>query len=144
MKVIYMGKKIIVAGGGHGGIAAGALLAKNGFDVTVYEKCERKDIGYDWTDIFDKKAYLYYNIQNYFVYLDTSNQVDDIITLFEKKYDIDINENIDYIIKLPAIDESIIDIISIIPFQILALEESLYLGYNPDKPRNLAKSVTVE
>lgn len=58
--------------------------------------------------------------------------------------DIDINENIDYIIKLPAIDESIIDIISIIPFQILALEESIYLGYNPDKPRNLAKSVTVE
>ena len=52
-----MGKKIIVAGGGHGGIGCAALLAKNGFDVTVYEKCERKDIGYDWTDIFDKKAF---------------------------------------------------------------------------------------
>ena len=26
-----MGKKIIVAGGGHGGIAAGALLSKNGY-----------------------------------------------------------------------------------------------------------------
>ena len=34
-----------------------------------------------------------YNIQNYFVYLDTSSQVDNIIALFEKKYDIDINEN---------------------------------------------------
>ena len=33
------------------------------------------------------------NIQNYFVYLDTSSQVDNIIALFEKKYDIDINEN---------------------------------------------------
>ncbi len=52
-----MSKKIIVAGGGHGGIAAGALLAKNGFDVTVYEKQKRKDIGYDWTDIFDRKAF---------------------------------------------------------------------------------------
>lgn len=52
-----MGKKIIVAGGGHGGIGCAALLAKKGFDVTVYEKCERKDIGYDWTDIFDRKAF---------------------------------------------------------------------------------------
>lgn len=33
------------------------MLAKKGFDVTVYEKCERKDIGYDWTDIFDRKAF---------------------------------------------------------------------------------------
>ena len=52
-----MSRKIIIAGGGHGGIAAGALLAKNGFDVTVYEKQKRKDIGYDWTDIFDRKAF---------------------------------------------------------------------------------------
>ncbi len=52
-----MGKKIVIAGGGHGGIAAGAILAKNGFDVTVYEKQNRKDIGYDWTDIFDRKAF---------------------------------------------------------------------------------------
>ncbi len=52
-----MSKKIIVAGAGHGGIAAGAILAKNGFDVTVYEKQKRKDVGYDWTDIFDRKAF---------------------------------------------------------------------------------------
>ncbi len=52
-----MSKKIIVAGGGHGGIAAGAILAGNGFDVTVYEKNKRKDMGYDWTDIFDRKAF---------------------------------------------------------------------------------------
>ncbi len=52
-----MSKKIIIAGAGHGGIAAGALLAKNGFDVTVYERQKRKDIGYDWTDIFDRKAF---------------------------------------------------------------------------------------
>lgn len=35
---IDMGKKIIIAGGGHGGITAGMLLAKEGFDVTLYEK----------------------------------------------------------------------------------------------------------
>ena len=52
-----MGKKIIVAGGGHGGIAAGMLLAKKGFDVTVYEKNSRENMGHDWTDIFDKKGF---------------------------------------------------------------------------------------
>ncbi len=52
-----MSKKIIVAGGGHGGIACAAILAKNGFDVTVYEKNSREDMGYDWTDIFDRKAF---------------------------------------------------------------------------------------
>lgn len=52
-----MSRKIIVAGGGHGGIAAGMLLAKHGYDVTVYEKNKRKNMGYDWTDIFDKKGF---------------------------------------------------------------------------------------
>ena len=52
-----MGKKIIIAGGGHGGITAGMLLAKEGFDVTVYEKNSRDKMGHDWTDIFDKKGF---------------------------------------------------------------------------------------
>lgn len=52
-----MGRNIIVAGGGHGGITAGMLLAQNGFDVTVYEKNSRDNMGHDWTDIFDKKAF---------------------------------------------------------------------------------------
>ncbi len=51
-----MSKKIIVAGLGHGGIAAAALLAKEGFDVTVYEKKKEGTLGYDWTDIFAPDA----------------------------------------------------------------------------------------
>lgn len=51
-----MAKRIIVAGGGHGGIACAALLAQAGFDVTVYEKNSRDNMGYDWTDIFDPKS----------------------------------------------------------------------------------------
>ncbi len=47
-----MSKKIIVAGAGHGGIAAASILAKNGFDVTVYERYSEGNLGYDWTDIF--------------------------------------------------------------------------------------------
>lgn len=58
-----MGKKIIVAGGGHGGIAAGSLLAQRGYDVTVYEKNKRENMGYDWTDIFDRKGLFACNMQ---------------------------------------------------------------------------------
>jgi len=51
-----MSKNIIVAGGGHGGIAVASILSRNGYDVTVYEKNSRENMGYDWTDIFDPKA----------------------------------------------------------------------------------------
>ncbi|MBR2952805.1 MAG: NAD(P)/FAD-dependent oxidoreductase [Clostridia bacterium] len=52
-----MGNKIVVAGGGHGGIAAAMLLAKRGYDVTVYERNAKGKMGYDWTDIFDRKGW---------------------------------------------------------------------------------------
>lgn len=51
-----MGKKILVAGLGHGGIVAAALLAKNGYDVTVYEQKKEGTLGHDWTDIFAPKS----------------------------------------------------------------------------------------
>ena len=51
-----MGKKIIVAGAGHGGLSAAAALSEKGFDVTVIEQKKESDLGYDWTDIFDPKA----------------------------------------------------------------------------------------
>lgn len=51
-----MSRKIIVAGAGHGGLAAAALLAKKGFDVTVYERKSEGTLGYDWTDIFAPRA----------------------------------------------------------------------------------------
>lgn len=54
---ICMKNKIIVAGMGHGGLAAAAILAQNGFDVTVYEQKSAGTLGYDWTDIFDPKAF---------------------------------------------------------------------------------------
>ncbi len=51
-----MGKKIIVAGLGHGGIAVASILARAGFDVTVYEQKKEGTLGYDWTDIFAPDA----------------------------------------------------------------------------------------
>lgn len=52
-----MNRNIIIAGGGHGGITAGMLLAQNGYTVTVYEKNSKDSMGHDWTDIFDKNAF---------------------------------------------------------------------------------------
>ena len=44
--------KIIVAGAGHGGLAAAIKLSKNGHDVTVFEKEKRENLGHDWEDRF--------------------------------------------------------------------------------------------
>ncbi|MBQ8183324.1 MAG: NAD(P)/FAD-dependent oxidoreductase [Clostridia bacterium] len=51
-----MNKNIVVAGLGHGGIVAAALLAEKGFNVTVYEKMSEGTLGHDWTDMFEPKA----------------------------------------------------------------------------------------
>ncbi len=47
-------------------------------------------------------------------------------------------------IELPACDELIAPIINVIPLQLLAYHIGVYKGLDVDKPRNLAKSVTVE
>lgn len=52
-----MSRKIIIAGAGHGGLIAGALLAEKGYDVTVYERNIRDDLGYDWEDSVEKKIF---------------------------------------------------------------------------------------
>ena len=61
-------------------------------------------------------------------------------------YAIGVSDNLcaDKTYVLPKVnDENLYPILSVIPLQNLALTASLCLGLNPDKPRNLAKSVTV-
>ena len=48
------------------------------------------------------------------------------------------------VIELPRLPELLLPIISIIPIDIIAYRVACSRGNNPDKPRNLAKSVTVE
>ena len=45
---------------------------------------------------------------------------------------------------LPKVPPAFSPILSVIPLQLLAYYTSIARGNNPDKPRNLAKSVTVE
>ena len=47
-------------------------------------------------------------------------------------------------VLLPRCEPAFSPILSVIPLQLLAYHVSLALGRDPDKPRNLAKSVTVE
>ena len=54
------------------------------------------------------------------------------------------NENIRFGIRVPAIDNFLSPILLTIPIQLLAYHVALLKGYDIDKPRNLAKSVTVE
>jgi glucosamine--fructose-6-phosphate aminotransferase (isomerizing) len=51
-------------------------------------------------------------------------------------------ESFDFFIKVPETN-SLNPICDIIPIQILAYQLAVMLGHDPDKPRNLAKSVTV-
>ncbi len=50
----------------------------------------------------------------------------------------------DYLIKIPAVSSLLSPILAIIPMQLLAYYVSKFKGIDVDKPRNLAKSVTVE
>ena len=45
-----MNGKILIAGGGHGGLAAAYHLAKNGADVTVLEANSRFNMGWNQPD----------------------------------------------------------------------------------------------
>ncbi len=50
----------------------------------------------------------------------------------------------DDVIVVPEADELVAPIISVIPLQLLAYHIGVLKGLDVDKPRNLAKSVTVE
>ena len=50
----------------------------------------------------------------------------------------------DYIIRLPQTDEQLMPMAAAAPLQLIAYYTSVLKGNDVDKPRNLAKSVTVE
>ncbi|MEK7519164.1 MAG: glutamine--fructose-6-phosphate transaminase (isomerizing), partial [Patescibacteria group bacterium] len=58
--------------------------------------------------------------------------------------DKDISEVVDDVIYIPKTLEMLSPIAAVIPLQLFAYYSAVLRGYDPDKPRNLAKSVTVE
>jgi glucosamine--fructose-6-phosphate aminotransferase (isomerizing) len=58
--------------------------------------------------------------------------------------DKDVKGMADHAIEIPETDESLVPLVSVIPWQLLSYHIAVMRGCNVDQPRNLAKSVTVE
>jgi glucosamine--fructose-6-phosphate aminotransferase (isomerizing) len=69
---------------------------------------------------------------------------DGIVIAVASEGDIEIAEKADHVLYIPAAGNLINPILSAIPLQLLSYHIALRRGCDVDKPRNLAKSVTVE
>ena len=56
----------------------------------------------------------------------------------------DVKKMAEHVIEIPETDESLVPLVSVIPWQLLSYHIAVMRGCNVDQPRNLAKSVTVE
>lgn len=69
---------------------------------------------------------------------------DGVIVAIASEGDTDIKKLADYLIYIPKTREMLSPILAVIPLQLLAYYTAVNRGCDPDKPRNLAKAVTVE
>ncbi len=69
---------------------------------------------------------------------------DGVVVMVSTQGDEEARELADYLIEIPDCDEELSPILAILPLQLLAYYTATQLGRDVDKPRNLAKSVTVE
>lgn len=58
--------------------------------------------------------------------------------------DTELEKYVDHVIKVPETDELLTPVLAVVPLQLLAYYTAITRGADVDKPRNLAKSVTVE
>jgi len=56
----------------------------------------------------------------------------------------DVRKMVDYVIEIPRVDERLIPLVVSLPLQMLAYHIAVNKNRDVDRPRNLAKSVTVE
>lgn len=67
-----------------------------------------------------------------------------VVVLVATEGDAEAAELADYLIEIPDCAEELSPILAVVPLQLLAYYTATQLGRDVDKPRNLAKSVTVE
>ncbi|MEX0568487.1 MAG: glutamine--fructose-6-phosphate transaminase (isomerizing) [Candidatus Njordarchaeota archaeon] len=65
-----------------------------------------------------------------------------IIAVYDKN-DKKLDSLADFKIRVPSVSIYLSPLVYVIPLQLIAYNTAVIKGYNPDKPRNLAKSVTV-
>ena len=58
--------------------------------------------------------------------------------------DTELEKYVDHVIKVPETDELLTPVLAVVPLQLLAYYTAITRGADVDKPRNLAKSVTVD
>ena len=68
----------------------------------------------------------------------------DILAIVSANYAEMVRPQVDHIIVIPEVLDLLSTVVSIIPLQLLAYQVCTLKGLDVDKPRNLAKSVTVE
>ena len=86
-------------------------------------------------------------LTNEFLVEKSISNIQEVVTRGAKTFIVtnqELNHNFDEVIKIPKTSAAIAPILSIIPLQLLAYYISKEKGLDVDKPRNLAKSVTVE
>lgn len=69
---------------------------------------------------------------------------DAVIIGIASEDDNELEKYVDHVIKVPNTDELLIPLLTVVPLQLLAYYAAITRGCDVDKPRNLAKSVTVE
>lgn len=67
-----------------------------------------------------------------------------VVVMVSTQGDEEARELADYLIEIPPCEEELSPILAVVPLQLLAYYTATQLGRDVDKPRNLAKSVTVE
>ena len=77
------------------------------------------------------------------VYEDLKARGASVILVTERQMEAD-PEICDFVVQVPACDPALSASLSIVPMQLFSYYMGVYRGCDIDKPRNLAKSVTVE
>ncbi len=100
--------------------------------------------------LVDQKTPSVFVMPRGFVYDKVMNNVEEIkarggpVIAVAEEGDQRISEVADDVVYIPAVEEFLQPIVAIIPLQLLAYHIAVMRGCDVDKPRNLAKSVTVE
>jgi glucosamine--fructose-6-phosphate aminotransferase (isomerizing) len=99
--------------------------------------------------LIDKNTFVFAFITQPHIKEKTLSNVSEVISRGGKvvlfsQFKIDNVNGLTKIIKLPKCDEFYLPLVLVVYMQLIAYHTSVLIGNNPDKPRSLAKSVTVE
>ena len=148
IEIVQKSKRVFFIGRGYDGITAqeGALKLK---EITYKDACGyyAGELKHGTIALVDENTIVFAIITNKNIAAKTLNAVEEVCSRGAKVVvltDQNLSGNFNYIKLQTAADEKLAAIAAVLPLQSLAYEVAVKCGFNPDRPRNLAKSVTVE